>query len=47
MTVFCIFSDYGYFRPGGSDNCVKEPDFKGPEVDICLHGHDEKIVSEG
>ncbi|WAR25468.1 SORT-like protein [Mya arenaria] len=39
--------DYGYYRPGGSDNCKKEPEFKGPEVDICYHGHDEKLVSEG
>ncbi|XP_060586327.1 sortilin-like [Ruditapes philippinarum] len=39
--------DYGYFRPGSSDNCVKEPDFQGPEIDICMHGHDEKLVSEG
>ncbi|KAL4226601.1 Sortilin [Mactra antiquata] len=39
--------DYGYFRPGGSDECIEEKDFKGPEIDICLRGHDEKLVSMG
>ncbi|XP_052249120.1 sortilin-like isoform X5 [Dreissena polymorpha] len=39
--------DYAYYRPGGSDDCVKEKEFKGPEIDICLHGHEEKLVSEG
>ncbi|KAJ8301253.1 hypothetical protein KUTeg_020240 [Tegillarca granosa] len=39
--------DYGYFRPEGKDDCNKIVDFKNPEIDICLRGHEEKIVTKG
>ncbi|KAL3853614.1 hypothetical protein ACJMK2_017146 [Sinanodonta woodiana] len=39
--------EYGYYRPDGSDYCVKVTEFKGPEIDICLRGHEEKIVTSG
>ncbi|KAK3610584.1 hypothetical protein CHS0354_009024 [Potamilus streckersoni] len=39
--------EYGYYRPDGSDYCVKVNEFKGPDIDICLRGHEEKIVTTG
>ncbi|KAL5015049.1 hypothetical protein ScPMuIL_009319 [Solemya velum] len=38
--------DYGYYKPN-MDSCVKNPMFSGPEIDVCLRGHEEKIVTEG
>jgi len=45
--LLSLFSDYGYYRPDGQDKCVKEPNFKGPEIDVCFRGHEEKVISEG
>ncbi|XP_056000004.1 sortilin-like isoform X2 [Ostrea edulis] len=39
--------DYGYYRPTNSDVCQRISLFTKPEIDICLRGHEEKIVTEG
>ncbi|XP_061187283.1 sortilin-like isoform X1 [Saccostrea echinata] len=39
--------DYGYLRDTGSDICKKDQLFVKPEIDICLRGHEEKIITEG
>lgn len=46
VTFFILHSDYGYYKPN-MDSCVKNPMFSGPEIDVCLRGHEEKIVTEG
>lgn len=39
--------DYGYARLDGQDQCVKDPNFNGPEIDVCFRGHIEKVISQG
>ncbi|KAL8622054.1 hypothetical protein ACOMHN_056539 [Nucella lapillus] len=39
--------DFGYYRPNGQQKCVKEPNYSGPEIDICFRGHEAKVISEG
>ena len=46
--LWCFsFSDYGYYRPVGTSNCIKDEKFKTNEFDICYMGHEEEIISEG
>ena len=45
--VVLLCSDYGYYREDGSEDCVRDPEFKGAKLDICLRGHEEEIISEG
>ena len=48
LTVFSLScSDYGYHRRVNSEDCTKDDDFKGPEIDICMRGHEEKLVTVG
>ncbi|XP_071083380.1 sortilin-like isoform X1 [Haliotis cracherodii] len=39
--------DYSFYRPPSTDDCVREPGFTGKEVDVCLRGHEEVIITEG
>ncbi|XP_067683191.1 sortilin-like [Haliotis asinina] len=39
--------DYSFYRPPSTDDCVKQSDFTGKEIDICLRGHEEEIITEG
>ncbi|KAK3102843.1 hypothetical protein FSP39_014357 [Pinctada imbricata] len=39
--------DYGYYRPANTDDCKKISNFQKPEIDICLRGHVEEVVTEG
>lgn len=43
---FCC-SDYGFFRKANSDLCEKISDFKKPDIDVCLRGHEEEIITQG
>ena len=47
IDVLSLLSDYGYHRPSGQDKCVEQPNFEGPEIDVCFRGHEEKVISEG
>lgn len=40
-----VFSDYGYKRIG--DICVKDTSATFKEIDICLRGHEERVVPMG
>ncbi|XP_070193615.1 sortilin-like isoform X2 [Littorina saxatilis] len=39
--------DYGYHRTKGQDKCVEDSNFRGPEIDVCFRGHEQKVISEG
>eukprot|EP00105_Crassostrea_gigas_P033630 XP_011457076.1 PREDICTED: sortilin isoform X2 [Crassostrea gigas] len=39
--------DYGFLRETGSDICKEDRAFRKPQIDICLRGHEEQIVTEG
>ena len=41
----CFSSDYGYYLH--EDECIEDPDFKGPNLHICLRNHEYEIVSKG
>ena len=48
--VICIYffiSDYGYHRSLNQDKCIEDVFFKGDEIDVCVRGHTEKLISEG
>lgn len=45
--VFFPCSDYGFLRETGSDICKEDRAFRKPQIDICLRGHEEQIVTEG
>jgi len=45
--VYNIFSDYGFYRPDGKDNCIVQPNFNLPEIDICKQGREEKFITKG
>ena len=44
---FAVFSDYGYMRDSVTDQCIEDAAFVNKQLDICLRGHLEKIVTEG
>lgn len=39
--------DYGFLRETGSDICKEDRAFTKPQIDICLRGHEEQIITEG
>ena len=45
LCLFC--SDYGYYRPDNSEDCVLDPMFKGDELKICERNHVEEVVTLG
>ena len=42
-----VCSDYGYMRDTVTDQCIEDATFVNKQLDICLRGHLEKIVTEG
>lgn len=41
------FSDFAYYRPEGSDECVEEKEFTKKHVDICERGQIKELISAG
>ncbi|XP_063407277.1 sortilin-like isoform X1 [Mytilus trossulus] len=39
--------DYGFYRPDGRDDCVEQPNFNLPKVDVCKQGHEEQVITQG
>ncbi|CAG5130317.1 unnamed protein product, partial [Candidula unifasciata] len=39
--------DYGFYRPDNSVKCVRQPDIKAEQIDICKGGHLEKLETIG
>ncbi|XP_076469202.1 sortilin-like [Babylonia areolata] len=39
--------DFGYYRPDKQEKCIKDPNYSGPEIDVCFRGHEQKVISEG
>lgn len=39
--------DYGFYRPNGRDDCVEQPNFNLPKVDVCKQGHEEQVITQG
>ena len=47
VNFYFYCSDYGFFRKANSDLCEKISDFKKPDIDVCLRGHEEEIITQG
>ncbi|XP_059173686.1 sortilin-like [Physella acuta] len=47
----CIEDDYecdfGFYRPDGSTKCIRQPEIKAEEIDVCKNQHLERLVSVG
>ncbi|XP_072181628.1 sortilin-like [Diadema setosum] len=39
--------DFGFYRPNGSEDCVRSPDMETAELEYCENGHEEELSSWG
>ncbi|BFZ10688.1 hypothetical protein BsWGS_13727 [Bradybaena similaris] len=39
--------DYGFYRPGNSLKCVRQPEIRADQIDICKGGHLDKLKTVG
>uniref|UniRef100_A0A8C5HUG5 Sortilin-like n=1 Tax=Gouania willdenowi TaxID=441366 RepID=A0A8C5HUG5_GOUWI len=47
----CTFDDFmcdfGYYRQENSSQCIEQPDLEGKDLEFCLHGNEEQLVTSG
>ncbi|CAL8259157.1 unnamed protein product [Gadus morhua 'NCC'] len=46
-TLDDFLCDFGYFRKENSSECLEQPDLKGQDLEFCLHGKEEKLMTSG
>ncbi|ELK05863.1 Sortilin [Pteropus alecto] len=39
--------DFGYFRPENDSKCVEQPELKGHDLEFCLYGREEHLITNG
>lgn len=40
-------SDFGYYRPENSSECVEQEELKGHSLEFCLNGNTEQLQTSG
>lgn len=40
-------SDFGYYRPGNSSECVEQEEMRGRPLEFCLNGTTEQLQTSG
>lgn len=40
-------SDFGYYRPENSSECVEQPELRGHDLEFCLYGRQELLRTSG
>lgn len=49
MEFACFFriSDFGYYRPENSSECVEQEEMKSRPLEFCLNGSTEQLQTSG
>lgn len=47
LDIVLPYSDFGYYRPENSSECVEQEEIKGRPLEFCLNGTTEQLQTSG